>query len=79
MEKKLIDEITTRAISDAEFRKQLSADPERALREAGYPIEGQEAFLKSVKAALGQSPEALASEYEAGFPGGGTGGGGPMG
>ncbi|QSQ19095.1 hypothetical protein JY651_27510 [Pyxidicoccus parkwayensis] len=79
MDKKHIDEITARALSDAEFRKVLISDPERALREAGYPIDGQESFLATLKAALGQSPEALASEYESGFPGGGTGGGGPMG
>jgi hypothetical protein len=79
MDSKLIDEITRRAISDAEFRKQLSADPARTLREAGYPIDGQEQFLKTLEAAIAQPPEALASEYEQGFPGGGTGGGGPMG
>lgn len=79
MDPKHIDEITARALSDAEFRKKLSADPERTLREAGYPLEGQEEFLKKLRAAIGQAPEALASEYEKGFPGGGTGGGGPMG
>jgi hypothetical protein len=78
MDSKRIDEITRRAISDAAFREKLSADPERALREAGYPIDGEEAFLKSLKAVLAQPPEALASDYEKGFPGG-SGGGGPMG
>jgi hypothetical protein len=78
MDSKRIDEITRRAISDVVFREKLSADPEHALREAGYPIEGEEAFLKTLRAALAQPPEALASEYEKGFPGG-SGGGGPMG
>jgi hypothetical protein len=78
MDSKRIDEITRRAISDAAFREKLSANPEKALREAGYPIEGEEAFLKSLEAALAQPPEALMSEYEQGFPGG-PGGGGPMG
>ncbi len=78
MDSKRIDEITRRAISDVEFRNKLSADPARALREAGYPIEGEAAFLKTLEAALAQPPEALASEYEKGFPGG-TGSGGPMG
>lgn len=79
MDPKHIDEITRRAISDAEFREKLRADPARTLREAGYPIDGQEAFLKYLEAAIAQPSEALASEYEQGFPGGGTGGAGPMG
>ncbi|AKJ08202.1 hypothetical protein ATI61_107631 [Archangium gephyra] len=78
MDSKRIDEITRRAISDAVFREKLSANPEKALREAGYPIEGEEAFLKSLEAALAQPPEALMGAYEKGLPGG-TGGSGPMG
>ncbi|XXF76992.1 hypothetical protein P2318_28640 [Myxococcaceae bacterium GXIMD 01537] len=79
MDPKLIDEITRRAISDAVFREKLSADPERALLEAGYPVEGQEELLKTLKAAMAEAPEALASEYEKRFPGGLGGPGGPMG
>lgn len=69
MDQKFIDEITGRAISDLEFRKKLSADPKQALREAGYPLEGQEELLKTLEAATSGHPEALASEYEKGFPG----------
>lgn len=79
MDPKVIDEITRRAISDANFRERLSADPERTLREAGYPVEGQEEFLKTLKAATAEHPDALASEYEKRFPGGVGGPGGPMG
>jgi hypothetical protein len=79
MDQKIIDEITRRAISDAGFREKLSADPERALREAGYPVEGQAEFLETLKAATAQHPEALASEYESHFPGGAGGSSGPMG
>jgi hypothetical protein len=79
MDQNIIEKITGRAISDVEFRKKLSADPERALREAGYPIEGHEDLLKSLKAATSGLPEALASEYEKNFPGGSGGSSGPMG
>lgn len=79
MDLKLIDDITRRAISDAAFREKLGSDPESALREAGYSIEGQEELLKTLKAALAEHPEALASEYEKRFPGGLGGPGGPMG
>lgn len=79
MDPKIIDEITRRAVSDAAFREKLSADPESALREAGYPVEGQEELLRTLKAATAEHPESLASEYEKRFPSGLGGPGGPMG
>jgi hypothetical protein len=79
MDPKIIDEITRRAISDAKFRELLSTDPESALRQAGYPVEGHEEFLRTLKAATEEHPEALASEYEKSFPGGAGGSSGPMG
>ncbi|PTL78125.1 Os1348 family NHLP clan protein [Vitiosangium sp. GDMCC 1.1324] len=70
MDKKLIDEIIGRAVADADFRRDLKSNPEKALQDAGYSV--SPTFLAAIKAASSTDLDALASEYETRFPGGQT-------
>ncbi len=85
MDKKTLDEITGRAITDPEFREGLRNDPEATLRAAGYTVTPE--VLNAIKAASKDDLDAVASEYERRFlsrqsiaaDDDDTGGGGPMG
>lgn len=70
MDKKLIDEIIGRAVADADFRRELISNPQKALQDAGYSVPAD--FLAAIQAASSTDLEALASEYETRFPGGQT-------
>ncbi len=70
MDKKIVDEIIGRAITHPEFRRELIADPRKALTDAGYPVD--DAFLALLEPAHLQELDAMATEYEQRFLGGKT-------
>ncbi|MFL5344019.1 MAG: Os1348 family NHLP clan protein [Hyalangium sp.] len=68
MDKKIIDEIIGRGITDANFRKALTADPRKALAEAGYPVD--ENLLALIDASSLKALDSMVTDYESKFLGG---------
>jgi hypothetical protein len=63
MASKDLERLIGRAVLDAKFREKLFADPEKAIREAGFDLSEEEvAGLKSIDA---QKTRALLEEAEA--------------
>jgi hypothetical protein len=63
MASKDFERLIGRAVLDAKFREKLLADPEKAIREAGFDLSEEEvAGLKSIDA---QKTRALLEEAEA--------------
>ncbi len=70
MDKKIIDEIIGRAITNPAFRNALITDPRKALTDAGYPVD--DAFLALLDPAHLKELDTMATEYEQRFLGGKT-------
>ncbi len=66
MREQIVKEIVDRYVSDETFRAGVRADPERAIRNAGFKLDDEErALLKSVD--FSQTDEQLSARMSAGW------------